>query len=392
MKIVVLTSRFPYPIEKGDKLRAYHQIRELSQRHEIILCALSTTKVSSDAYDVIAQYCKKVYIFPISPIKSLAFISLTSFRRLPIQIGYFYRPSLIQKVQKIILQEAPDHVFCQLVRMAEYVKSLDLPKTLDYMDSFSLGMARRAAASPAWQKPFIRYESTLLKKYEQQIYSHFQYHTIISKKDRDHIQSFSPLNIHIIPNGVNTHFFQRTLLPDEVAHYEIAFTGNMGYFPNVHAAKFLIQEIMPIVWQSSPQVKVLLAGARPDPSVSALGMDARVTVSGWMEDIRMAYKSASIFVAPLFTGSGQQNKMLEAMSMELACVTTPHVKEAIQAQHYEKPPIVTAQNEAEFASYILHLLRRPEDVRTYGRVGRDWVKRFMSWEHAVSELEEMWAY
>ncbi len=391
MKILVLTSRFPYPLEKGDKLRAFYQIRELSYDHEIILCALSTHKVSEESFQTLAEYCKSIHVFSISTAGSIWNIGMGLMRGLPVQVGYFFRKNIAHKLERIIEQEQPDHLYCQLIRMSEYVRKKHIPKTLDYMDSFSLGMVRRAAKAPIWQKRFIRWEASLLKKYEKHIYADFDFHTIISNTDREQLSLDTLHEIRIVPNGVDTQYFSPVAsnLPKEPV--DIAFVGNMGYFPNVHAAKFLALQIMPLIWEQFPNTNLLLAGARPHPSVIALSKDSRINVSGWIPDIRTAYQHARIFVAPLFTGSGQQNKILEAMAMKLPCITTPAVRDAIHLLNTHAPRILTASTAESFAKQTTELLKDPHRCEVIGESNRKWVVEQMSWANAVSKLNALWA-
>ena len=165
MKILVLASRFPYPLEKGDKLRLFHQIRELSYTHEIVLCALHEQAVQKTDFQEVKQYCSAIYLFPFSKILNI----LSGILRggMPFTVSYFFNISIQKKIAQVIEKEQPDHIYCQLIRMAEYAKNLAIPKTLDYMDAFSLGQKRRAESAFLLLKPFMHYEAKLLKNYEK---------------------------------------------------------------------------------------------------------------------------------------------------------------------------------------------------------------------------------
>ena len=142
---------------------------------------------------------------------------------------------------------------------------------------------------------------------------------------------------------------------------------------------------MPILWKSRPEISLCLAGARPHPSVQALEEDSRIRVTGWVDDIRKAYQSGKIFVAPLFTGSGQQNKILEAMAMGQCCVTTSLVNNAIHAKADSE--ILIADEIPIFAHHILRLLQHPEQIKRIGTAARSFVESQYSWESSVAQLE-----
>ncbi|MDV7396817.1 glycosyltransferase, partial [Arthrospira platensis SPKY1] len=98
------------------------------------------------------------------------------------------------------------------------------------------------------------------------------------------------------------------------------------------AAIYLAKAILPALKSDFSEIRLLIAGARPDRRVKALATES-VMVSGWMEDIRDAYSKTGIFVSPIFTGIGQQNKILEAMSMKIPVITTSSVNNAIGAEN-----------------------------------------------------------
>ena len=311
MKILVLTSRFPFPLEKGDKLRIYHQIKHLSKFHQIVLVAIDGRVPLKTEIDEIKVFCEEVYVFRIRKWERILRLIRTAFTRLPFQVGWFYKSSIKRKIRRILLDNDISHIYCQLIRVAEYVKTFPLPKTLDYMDTLSAGMRRRADDSVFPMKQILRTESNRLARYESAIWKYFDHHTIISIRDRDDLNINESHLAEVIPNGVNTLYF--TPMPDEEPQYDLVFAGNLGYEPNIKAAIRLVDWLSDLKVFGKP-IRILISGARPSARVKSLAK-SNVFVSGWVKDIRKSYASGKIFVAPLFSGSGLQNKILEAMSM-----------------------------------------------------------------------------
>ena len=204
MKILVLLSRFPYPLEKGDKLRVFHQIKELSKKHEIYLCALSDEPIPNKNYEVLKKYCVEIEVIRLYKIKILFnLITNLLFTKKSLQVSYFYSKSAQNKVNRFINKIQPDHIYCQLIRVTEYVRTLKIPKTLDYMDALSRGMERRIEDSPFYIKPFLKIETERLKRYEHFIFNDFNNLTIISKQDRELIVNIKNDSIVIVQNGVD---------------------------------------------------------------------------------------------------------------------------------------------------------------------------------------------
>lgn len=381
MKLLVLTSRFPYPIEKGDKLRIYHQLRLLSKRYELVLVSLTDQPIAPEDQAHIEDMVARLYVFRLQKVGIFWHLLKALILGQPFQMAYFYRKSIHRQIQDLIQTERPDHIYCQLLRMAAYVKGTQIPATIDYMDAFSKGMERQAQAEVWWKTPFFHREAKLLAAYEPAIYPDFVHHTLISAQDYALMQFRDDQPVHILPNGINTTFFAP--LPQPQPTVAISFVGNLGYFPNIKAAQYLVQEIMPLVWRVQPEAKVLLAGARPHAQVKALAQDSRVNLTGWVADIRTAYAAGKVFVAPIFTGSGQQNKLLEAMAMERPCITTSLVNNAIQAPDLA---LRTADTPAAFATHIIDLLGHPERGAIMGRHARLFVQHHFNWEVTVASL------
>jgi polysaccharide biosynthesis protein PslH len=383
MRLFFILPRVPYPTEKGDKLRAFHQIKQLSKQHEIILCALNDGDLHEDAVPVLKKFVKAIHIIPISKASIACNLIKTLFSKKPLQIGYFYNTASAAKVHRLIQEYQPDHIFCQLIRVAEYVKNIPVPKTLDYQDVFSKGVERRLATSPFYLRPFLRIEYNRLLQYEHDSFEAFDNRIIISEPDRDLIPHPDRDKIVVVANGVDTGFF----VPIErEKEYDLVFTGNMGYPPNIRSAEFLVNEILPEILHQKPGLRLLIAGANPHLRVLAL-KSAVVTVSGWVPDMRDCYASARIFIAPMQIGTGLQNKILEAMAMKIPCITSPLAFQALNAREGED--ILVARTPKDYALHIARLLDHPEVASSIAQNGYDFVHRNFSWETETAKINRL---
>ncbi|MAZ30461.1 MAG: hypothetical protein CMP57_00020 [Flavobacteriales bacterium] len=384
MKLFVLTSRIPYPLEKGDKLRAFHQLKGLSKTHRIYLCSIKMplTNIPKETKDVLLEFCEEIHFIKLSYTQIFLNIFKAVFNKDPFQSALFYDINAQNKINKLILNIKPDHIYCQLTRVAKYIIDQKITKTLDYMDAFSKGMERRANKSNLLLRWFYQWESKKQKKYESYLMNVFNYHTIITKEDRSYIKHPKQQKINIITNGVNFDYFKPF---DSIKKYDLVFVGNMGYAPNIDAVKFLCNYILPIVKLNIPEVKVLIAGA--DPSRSVINLQSEnVTVSGWIDDIREAYAMSKIFIAPMRMGTGLQNKLLEAMAMNKACVTTDIVNKALLAP---QDVICTANSSKELAKLCTDLLKNSKYRNELGEKARIFVKNKYSWEKTTSQLNKL---
>ncbi|MBE0648886.1 MAG: glycosyltransferase [Bacteroidales bacterium] len=383
MKLFFLLPRVPYPTEKGDKLRAFHQITHLAKHHEIIICALNEGVLHEDAVPVLSKYASAVHIIPISKATIFSNIVRALFTGKPLQVGYYYNKATEKIILGLIAKYKPDHIFCQLIRMADYVKDLPIPKTLDYQDVFSKGVERRLASSSILLRPFLKLEYQRMLDSERIAFDRFDNKIIISYPDRDLIPHPDKEKIVVVANGVDTTFFHPL---ERTKEYDLVFTGNMSYPPNIHSCEFLVNKILPLVLEKKPGLKLLIAGANPTMRVQVL-RSAQVEVSGWVPDMREAYAQSSVFIAPMQLGTGLQNKLLEAMAMKIPCITSPLANQALNANPGEE--ILVGETPQEYAAHIINLLDNEHLASEIAEKGHLFVVKNYSWEAETAKIEKL---
>jgi sugar transferase (PEP-CTERM/EpsH1 system associated) len=385
MRVFVLLSRIPYPLEKGDKLRAFHQIKVLSEKHEIILCALNpVARIDKQkAFEQLQPYCRSVNFIDLPVFVRGVQVVKAYFSGLPLQTGYFYSPQAAKKIRKLIEEYQPDHLFAQLPRTARYLMDIPIKKTLDYQDAFSYGLKRRADRSGWPLKPVFRLEHLRMRSFEKKLFDIFDHKIIISEQDRDLIPHPENQSIAVIRNGVDMAYFHPL---EREKKQEIVFTGNMNYPPNIDAARFLAREIMPSVWKKLPDTRLLIAGANPHAKVRSLA-NHKIKVSGWLDDIREAYAGSLVFIAPMRLGTGLQNKLLEAMAMKIPCVTTPLANAALRA--LEEEEILVGNQAGELAEALLFLLENQNARQDMAEKAFRFVEKNYRWREATAYLTEI---
>jgi polysaccharide biosynthesis protein PslH len=385
-KVAVLTSRFPFPLERGDKLRIYHQIKQLSQQCEVILIALTDDSTSTEHLQALAQFAK-IYTIHTSLLQKGANLLQGWLKGLPLSVANFTNSTAKKRIDKILQEEKPDFLYCQLIRMAEYSKGFEGKKIIDYQDAFSQNMYRRAAKASIFLRGIFKHEAQRLADYEARSFDFFDHHFIISDADRDALHFEKKHQISICKNGIDSHFFQNDAQNIAVEKkYDLVFVGNLGYHPNVEAAQYLVNQIFTKLKITHPNIKILLAGARPTLAVKQLASQ-NVTISGWMDDIRIAYSEAKIFVAPLFQGSGQQNKVMETMAMGVPCITTSIVNLTTGAKPNHE--ILIADTVDEFCEKIILMLGDKTLYESIKSNASEFVTQHFSWEGVTKPLLEV---
>lgn len=382
MRILVVLPRFPYPLDKGDKLRAYHQLRLLSKNHDIYLFCTSEQAVREAEMDEVKKFCKEIHVVKTNKMCCLLNATLALICGGSLQVGYWNSYRTRRAYRHFELKAQPDVVYCQMVRTMPWVRESKCYKVLDFQDALSLNTKRRMDRSHGLMRLLLKYEYKALQRAEQRALETFDATTVISQIDQSHL---SPKTV-IIPNGVDTEYFSRQALPQSSTKYNIVFCGNMSYAPNVDATQYLVKEIMPLIMKHVPDVTVLIAGADPKAAVRSLNAK-NVTISGRLSDIRTAYASSCIFVAPMRIGSGLQNKLLEAMSMGLPCVTTTLANTPLGATNGES--VLVGDTPQELADIIVELISDTWKQRQIAEAGHDFVLKHYSWSAAVAPLEHL---
>ncbi len=381
MKILVALSRFPWPTNKGDKLRAWHQLIGMSNKNEVHVFCLTDEVVKPQDLEKAKTVFASVHVFNLSKIDVLTRLSLATFQKIPFQVAYFSDRKAIAEFKSLVHQINPDIVYCQLARMAEFCRDIEnCRKVIDYQDAFSMGLERRIANEPWWKKYVVSMEAKRLKTYESQILEDFEQRTMISEQDAKLIAHPLNTSLQIIPNGVDTDFYK----PEPRARViDLLFTGNMQYEPNVNCVIYVVDKVIPLLTKEFPHIQFVAAGMNPAKELQQI-KSRHLQLTGWVDDLRSYYQVSRIFIAPMQIGIGMQNKILEAMSMGLPVITTTLANNAIGAIHGKE--IWIANTPEKVAEAISYLLNNTELAINIGHNARKLMVEQFSWDKQNAKL------
>lgn len=388
MRVAYLCHRIPFPPNKGDKIRAFHQLKAIAARHEVDLFTLADDPADLVYQNDLAEYCRQVSVAEIKPllarIRALPFFLTSTALTLP----YFYSSRLDAAFRDAVLRRSYDRIFVYCSAMAQYVKSeYSIPVLTDFVDVDSDKWTQYADHSRLPMSAVYRRESQCLRRYEQEICERSADVVVTTEREARMLREIHPrANVHVISNGVDTDYFtpQQANLSGLPA---VAFTGDMSYLPNASAAIYFATEVLPIIRGSVPGIRFLVIGRNPGPEVKKLEALPGVTVTGSVPDIRSYMAQAAVFVAPLSIAAGIQNKTLEAMACGLPVVATPR---AVQGLSPEIAMLVdVGTNSVELADKVIGLLRDPEIARCKGIEGRRRVIVRYGWKQPLDQLVEI---
>jgi glycosyltransferase involved in cell wall biosynthesis len=384
-RILALTSRVPYPLIGGDRLRAYHFLRILATRYEVDLVSLNEGAPEAGALEHLRGFLREVRCFPHSALRH-KWNALTHglLRGRPLQVGYYWFPEVRSWIRS--RGDAYDLAFCFHVRTVEYASGLSAPTVVDLVDAISLGY-RRALEAPVGQlwPRIYGIETPRLLAYEKGTIASSARSFIISPVDRDYLvgEGAPAERIRVIPNGTDLAHDP----PDGGTRrkdVEILFLGRMDTQPNQAAALYFARKILPLLGGGGRPPRLHIVGAHPTPRVRSLADGDRIVVTGEVDRPQDWIRSAAVVVAPMISGAGQQNKILEAMALGRPVVTTSLAAGGIGGEpgvHY-----LVGDDPASFARAVEDLLADPPRREQVGAAGRQLVRERYTWQSVGDRL------
>jgi len=386
VKVLYICHRIPYPPNKGDKIRAFHQLRAMSARHEVDLFTLSDRETNPAEEKALGEYCRRVTVARLHPtlarLRALPFL----FTGLPLTVPYFYSRELATKIREAVRGGSYDRIFVYCSAMAQYVDWVDqIPIVTDLVDVDSNKWMQYAAATRFPFSAVYRREGNCLRRYERGIAERSSCVLVSTSREAELLRQISPAAaVEVVPNGVDTNFFQGSTAPRESAAPMVVFTGDMSYFPNEDAVRFFALEVLPLIRRSQPHARFLIVGREPGRKVRQLQKIDGVEVTGFVPDVRTYLAKAQVAVAPFSIAAGIQNKILEALAYGVPVVATARAVQGLSKG--VAAAVETGTSAEELAARIVHLLGDPEMARRKGAEGRRAVEEEYNWKQALDGL------
>lgn len=389
MRILFLTSRFPYPPYRGDKLKIFNLIRQLSARHEIMLLSFIQNRSEEQWVPELRKYCAQVRVRHLPTVRSLGNCLMAVASRKPFQVAYFCSATMRRDVDEAIREFRPAVIHTHLIRMAPYAADLkQAVRVVDLTDAVSLYLRRFAGIQRNPIKRLaLHMELYRMSRFESVI-AKFDRALVCSSIDRDALQATVPnAQIRIMENGVDLSAFAPRRDGEQSEPRRVIFTGNMSYYPNADGARFLAQEIFPLVRAEVPDARLYIVGQRPPQSVRALAGDG-ILVTGFVEDIRAEYLRSAVAVSPIRFGAGTLNKILEPLALGVPVVATSCGTEGLGL--LPGRDLLVAEDAKGLAFHIIRVLTDPVLQRGLAEAGPQSVRARFGWEAIATTLENVY--
>jgi polysaccharide biosynthesis protein PslH len=389
MRVLYLCHRIPYPPNKGEKIRAFHELKAMAKSCEVDLFTLADRKADLRYKSHLEEFCRTVTVAKVSgPIAGLRAIS-SVVRDLPLTLPYFYSSDLAREVRQALSRRSYDRLFIYSSSMAQYVDTQDeIPVVIDLVDVDSDKWLQYSMRTAFPKSMVFQREARCLRRYEQKISEKASCVLVTTEREARVLRQItSKANVHVVPNGVDANYFTPQTIRPQLAHPTLIFTGSMDYFPNVDGVQFFAHRILPSIRKVLPNAQFLIVGSCPNQTVRRLAKLPGVEVTGSVPDVRPYLVRSHVFVAPLHIASGTQNKILEAMAMGLPVIGTPRAIQGLPATLRE--PVQVAESTQTWVAKTLAVLRDPALAQLLGTAGRQKVVDECSWDKHLAALMDL---
>jgi sugar transferase (PEP-CTERM/EpsH1 system associated) len=389
LRILIVAAELPYPPVGGGPTRTFHLIRELARRHSVSLVTYDEPG-ASHRVAALKQLCMGVYTVN-DPLRSApakrrqqlkSITSLASYQR-----GRAYSPAMQAAISGLLEGQRFDVVQVEFSQMSHFDLGVGPVRVLDEhnIDYELLDRMRQIEGSPI-RRLYYAIEAAKVRSEEQGAWDRFDGCVLTSEREQAIVRRHRPnLPTAVVPNGVDLDYFAPA--PAE-SPANLVFSGQIDYRPNTDAVLYFIREVFPEVLRHRPAATFTVVGRRPPDEVSRLAGPS-IVITGAVPDVRPYVHQAAVVVAPLRTGSGTRLKLLEAMAMGKAIVTTSVGCEGLAVQPGEH--LLVADAPTAMAQAIVRLIDDTALRRHLGERGRALVERQYGWAAVVPPLERLLA-
>jgi sugar transferase (PEP-CTERM/EpsH1 system associated) len=404
IKILILTPQFPFPPHQGTTIRNYNLIAGLAAGHEVHLLSFGDPAQTRDT--PLQKLCQSVDVVP-PPARSMRQrLAGLAFSRLPDMAQRLPSPAFEAALDRILEREAPEVVEVEGIELAQYLFQVARSRVgpgrplLVFDDHNAEYVLQQRAFETDVRNPrrwigaaysFVQWQR--LRAYERRACLTADRVVAVSEADAAALRRLVPgLEPVVVPNGVDMAFYTEDIAPAAVdggpAGDDLVFTAKMDFRPNVDAVLWFAQEVLPLIRREAPGTRFWVVGKDPHPRLAPLGEDPGVEITGWVADQRPYIAAAGVYVIPLRIGGGTRLKVLEAMGMGKAIVST-----TLGCEGFDVVPgreLVVADTPAEFARAVLRLLADPAERDRLGQAGQAFAATGYDWSMIVPELEAVY--
>lgn len=385
--LLFIATRVPYPPVTGHYLRSFNILRGLAERFRIHFFGFSDKNSTPDececAKRALSELCDTVHIEPVGAersrirlIRDLLFSALTL---KPFTAAKYSSRRMHREIHRLCRENIITIAHADSLQSGQYVIDLPIPKLItnhnvEYQRLYSYAEKRGISVYSL----LLRAQARLTQRYERNILQTVGHCIAVSDNDERTLSQLAPsTQFYVVPNGTDTS--APPLTPAAITSHSALWVGGMNDPFNREAVLHFAQKIFPIIRSDLPNFVWTVVGRDPPPKLRALAErpNSGMLLSGFIPDLRDAYQNAAIVVVPLISGGGTKLKVLEAMAMGRAIVTTPIGAEGLAV--HDGLHMEVATSDEDFAHRVITLLRDPSKRQGIASAARALAENEYSW-------------
>lgn len=389
LNLLFLSTRTPWPADDGGNIAILEPVRLLARRgHQITLLTFGDR--TADHHPELSRIAEVVMIRHVKPHGiPRAMISLA--RPQPYSVLRYRDGRFLDQLNRLLTSRPFDLVQCEHLHMAGYFPAIEkhgIPKVLREQNILSVLMNRFATHGSWWKRVWAATQSGKIRRFETSAFARADINLAISPVDAGHIRRTSPAaRIEVVPAGVDLERFRPRAAGS--GSMTVMFTGSLEWAMNIDGVEWFVRQIWPEIIRKRPDARFLIVGKNPPAAIRQFGSQDSITVTGTVPDIRDWIAQAAVCVVPLRMGSGIRLKILEALAMGKAVVSTSIGAEGIPVE--DGVEIRLADTPGAFSGAVTELLADPALRERMGRQGRRMVETGYGWPRLVDRLETVYS-
>lgn len=390
MKILFLAHRIPYPPNKGEKIRAFEELRFFAARHTVDLFCFADSAEEAAGQEALRPLCRHIHVETLSRLGRLLRAVRGFCLRQPLSVACFASRLFRSAIRRRLAQYRYDLIFVYCSSVTQYATGVkDTPVVIDFVDADSAKWAQYARFSPFPLSWIYSREANWLARYEAKVARASRAAVVATPQEAAQLGGGLRLRVEVISNGVSQPAPAEGIgQREDICRLRpyVVFVGTMDYRPNVDAVVYFAEQILPRIRQSHPELRFMIVGRNPARRVRELTRKPGVVVTGNVADVSPYLHGATAAVAPFRIFQGLQNKILEALAAGVPVVSTSGPASALGLRHMES--LLVADTPDEFARAVTSLLADSGLRRRLAGAAAIVRERF-DWQTSLSRLERL---